>query len=149
MYFFGWPGLVSVLQPDPPSRFGYAKSSLLLELEGSPPVPHVGVNGTPSLAVNMTPSSHPSVSQRAGPENDFAGGTSQVPFTTSVRPTLKSERPRVNFMSNQSKLEIELLKASPAMVTEIVSILLPHVKVPCICKQCLMRLAICSSRELK
>src|SRR5258708_13902725 len=123
---------MSVLQPDPPKRFGKAKSSLLLELEGSPPVPHVGVNGTPSLAVNMVPSSHPSVIQRAGPENDFAVGTSHVPLITIVRPTLKSDNPRVHFMSNQSKLEMEFPKASPASVAELVSMLFPHVKVPCI-----------------
>src|SRR5258708_31893701 len=126
------PGWVGVFHRAPPSRFGYAKSSLLLELEGSPPVPHVGVKGTPSLAVNITPSSHPSVIQRVGPENDFAVGISHVPFPTTVRPTLKSEKPRANFMSNQSKLETQLLKASPARVAELVSILLPHVKVPCI-----------------
>src|SRR5260370_13080128 len=99
-------------------------------LAGSLPVPHVGVNGTPSLAVKIIPSSPPSASQRPGPENDFGAGTSHVPLITRVRPTLKSESPRVRLISNQLRLEMELPKASPANVAELVSMLLPQVKVP-------------------
>src|SRR6266852_1355211 len=143
------PGLVRELHPGPRSRFGKAKSSPLNVLAGSPPVPQVGVKGTPSLTVKIVPSSQPSVIQRAGPEKDLAVGMSQVPLMTSVRPTLKSEGPRVNFMSNQLRLEIELLKASPARVAELVSMLFPQVYVPCIWRPWLMRLANCSSRALK
>src|SRR4029077_5542610 len=117
--------------PEPPSRFGKAKSSLLSVFAGSLPVPHVAVNGTPSLTVKIRPSSQPAVTHFAGPVHDLAEGTSHVPFTTSVRPTLKSARPRVNFMSNQLRLEIELPNASPASVAELVSMFLPHVYVPC------------------
>src|ERR1700730_2375565 len=130
-------------------RFGKAKSSLLSVVAGSLPVPQVGVKGTPSLTVKMVPSSQPSVIQRAGPDKDLAMGMSQVPLMTSVRPTLKSEGPRVNLGSKQLRLEIELPKASPARVAELVSILRPQVKVPCTWKPWLMRLANCVSRALK
>src|SRR5260370_12418704 len=127
MEWAGWLELVSELQPGQPSRFGKAKSSLLRVFAGSLPVPHVGVKGTPSLMVRIRPSSQPSVTHRAGPVNDLAIGRSHVPLTTSVRPTLKSERPRVNRKSNQFRLEMELPKASPATVAELVSMLLPQV----------------------
>src|SRR5579859_686171 len=127
MKLLGLPGFVRELHPGPPSRFGYAKSSLLSVFAGSPPVPHVGVNGTPSLAVKISPNSQPSVSHRAGSSDDLAVGRSQVPFRTRVRPTLKSERPRVNFMSNQFRLEMEFPNASPARVAELVSMLFPQV----------------------
>src|SRR5713101_2594530 len=99
---------MSDAHPEPPSRFGKAQSSLLSVPAGSPPVPQVGVNGTPSLTVRISPSCQPSVTHFAGPANDLDEGTSQVPFTTSVRPTLKSERPRFNFISKKCRLEIEL-----------------------------------------
>jgi|SRR5580692_1115643 len=127
----GFPGFTAVPHPGPLKRLGNAKSSLLLVLAGSPPVPYVGVKGTPSLAVNMMPSSHPLASQCAGPVQDLGEGMSHVPFTTKVRPTLKSDSPRVNFVSNQSRLEIEFPNASPATVAELVSMLLPQVNVPC------------------
>src|SRR6266849_4770264 len=94
---------------------------------GPPPVPHVGVNGTPSLTVRIIPSCQPSVTHFAGPANDLDDGTSQVPFTTSVRPTLKSEGARFNFMSKKWRLEMEFPNASPATVAELVSMLLPQV----------------------
>src|SRR5207302_11320499 len=53
MQWVGFPGFVSVLQPGPPSRLGKAQSSPLLVLDGSDPVPQLGVNGTPSLAVRI------------------------------------------------------------------------------------------------
>src|SRR5258707_14662051 len=101
------PGLVRELHPGPRSRFGKAKSSLLSVFAGSPPVPHVGGKGTPSLTVRIRPSSQPSLTHLAGPDNDFPVGMSHVPFTTSEGPTLKSKSPRVNFVSNQVRLEIE------------------------------------------
>src|SRR2546429_160614 len=93
---FGFPGFVRVLHPGPPSLFGNAQSSLFCVRAGSSPVPHVGVKGTPSLTVRIRPSSQPSAIHLAGPENDLAVGMSHVPFTTRVRPTLKSESPRSN-----------------------------------------------------
>src|SRR3981081_454798 len=99
MYLFGLPGFVSVLHPGPPRRAGKAQSSLLPEFDGSPPVPQVPLNGTPSLAVKMSPSCHPFVAHLAGPENDLGEGTSQVPFRTKVRPILKSDSPRFDRMS--------------------------------------------------
>src|SRR2546429_1228229 len=108
-----------------------SQSSLFCVRAGSSPVPHVGVKGTPSLTVRIRPSSQPSAIHFSGPENDLAVGISHVPFTTRVRPTLKSESPRSNLISNQLRLEMELPNASPATVAELVSILLPQVKVPC------------------
>src|SRR6202790_3648699 len=101
MYLIGFPGLVSELHPDPPNRFGNAQSSLLREPWGSDPVPQVGVNGTPPLAVKISPSSHPPNAHWDGAERDLGVPNSQVPFTTSVLSTLKSERPRLSLMSNQ------------------------------------------------
>src|SRR6266850_5902286 len=148
-YLLALPGFVRLLQPAPPSRFRKAQSSELSVPVGSSPVPHVGVNGTPSLAVKITPSCQPSLSQCAGPLKDLGDGTSQVPFRTSVRPMLKSERARLNFGSNANcRLEIEFPNASPATVAELVSMLLPQVKVPCIWKPWLMRLATCVSSAL-
>src|SRR3981189_432894 len=99
------PGFVSVLQPAPPNRLTYAQSSPDKVPAGSAPVAQVGVNGTPSLAVKIIPSSQPPNACWPKAENDFGVGTSQVPFTTSVRPTLKSERPRPNLRSNQLRLK--------------------------------------------
>src|SRR5260370_11593101 len=96
MYLLGLPGFERVWHPDPPSRFGKAKSSWLRVLAGSEPVPQVAVKGTPSLAVKIRPSSQPSGTHFAGPVQDFTPGTSPLAFRTRVRPTLKSESPRVN-----------------------------------------------------
>src|SRR5450631_2311911 len=123
----GFPGLVRVLHPEPPNRFGKAQSSLLRVYWGSEPVPQVAENGTPPLAVKMSPSSHPPKAHWAGAESDFGVGAIHVPFTTKVCPTLKSERPRLSLMSNQCRLEIELPKVSPATEAELVSMLLPQV----------------------
>src|SRR6266849_2687273 len=131
MSLLGLPGFVSVLQPGPPSRLGKAQSSLLSVPCGSAPVPHVAVKGTPSLAVKIKPSSHPPSAHCAGADRVFGLGTSQVPLTTSVRPTLKSERPLLSLMSNQCRLDIEFPKVSPATDAELVSMLSPQVKVPC------------------
>src|ERR1700674_3166504 len=131
IYALGCPGFVSVLQPAPPNRFGKAQSSLLSVYWGSDPVPQLAVKGIPSLAVKISPSSHPPNAHWAGAERDFGVGSSQVPFTTRVRPTLKSERARLNLKSNQERLEIELPKVSPATDAELVSMLLDQVKVPC------------------
>src|SRR5260370_34899406 len=90
-------------------------------------VPHVCGKGTPSLTVKILPSFHPLVGHFAGPLQDLAEGISQVPFPTRVRLTSKAERPRVSFISNQFKLEIEFPNASPASVAELVSMLLPQV----------------------
>src|SRR5258707_13671860 len=98
MELFTFPGFVNVLHPAPPRRVGKAQSSLLPEFDGSPPVPQVPLNGTPSLAVKMSPSCHPSVAHLAGPLNDLEEGTSQVPLRTSVRPILKSDTPRFDRM---------------------------------------------------
>src|ERR1700730_2970331 len=95
MYAFGFPGFVSDWQPEPPRRLGYAQSSELKVPFGSKPVAKVGVNGMPVLAVNITPSCHPSVKKRAGPVIDFGEGSSQRPLITRVRATLKSDRPRL------------------------------------------------------
>src|ERR1700674_3691948 len=130
-YALGCPGFVSVLHPAPPNRLGKAQSSLLRVFWGSDPVPHVGVNGIPSLAVKISPISHPPKAHWAGAERDLGVGSSQVPFITSVRPTLKSERARLNLKSNHERLEIELPKVSPATDAELVSMLLDQVKVPC------------------
>src|SRR5437879_5137667 len=127
MYAFGLPGLVRVLHPDPPKRLGKAQSSLLCVSAGSEPVPQVAVNGTPSLAVKIRPSSHPPSVHCAGAEKDFGVGSSQLPSTTRVCPTLKSERPRLSLISNQCKLEMEFPNVSPATEAELVSMLLPHV----------------------
>src|SRR5258707_11226696 len=96
MYLVCLPDFLRVGHPDPPSRFGKAKSSWLRVLAGSEPVPQVAVKGTPSLAVKIRPSSQPSVTHLAGPVQDFTPGTSQLALRTTVRPTLKSESPRVN-----------------------------------------------------
>src|SRR5215469_431489 len=132
MYVAELPGFVSVWHPDPRRRSGNAKSSLLSVPAGSEPVPQVGVKGTPSLTVRIRPSSQPSVAHLPGPEKAFVVGMSHMPLTTSVRPTLKSESPRVKRRSNQSRREIELPKASPATVAELVSMLFPQVNRPCI-----------------
>src|SRR5258708_5050097 len=99
MWLFTLPGFGSVLHPGPPRRAGKAQSSLLPEFDGSPPVPQVPLNGTPSLAVKMSPSCHPFVAHLAGPDNDLEEGTSQVPLRTTVRPILKSDNPRFDRMS--------------------------------------------------
>src|SRR5467141_4041027 len=127
----GFAGCVSVLQPGPPSRLGTSQSSLLSEFRGSDPVPQVALNGTPSLAVKISPNCHPPNAHWAGAESDFGDGTSHVPFRTKVRPTLKSDSPRFNFRSNHGRLEIELPKVSPARDAELVSMLFAQVKVPC------------------
>src|SRR5437667_2976122 len=120
-------GFVSVLQPGPPSGFTSAQSSPLLVFAGSEPVPQVGVDGTPSLAVKISPSSQPPNAHCAGADQDLGVGSSQVPFTTKVRPTLTSERARFNLKSNQSRLAIELPNVSPATDAELVSMLLLQV----------------------
>src|SRR5260370_10098142 len=96
MELVGLRGFVRVWHPDPPSRFGKAKSSWLRVLAGSEPVPQVAVKGTPSLAVKIRPSSQPSVTHLAGPVQAFTPGTSQFALRTRVRPTLKAESPRDN-----------------------------------------------------
>src|SRR5438270_13691148 len=100
IYALGFLEFVRLLQPDPPSRFGNAQSSPLFVLAGSEPVPQVAVKGTPSLAVKIRPSSHPPNAHWAGPARDFGVGTCHVPLITSVRPTLKSDGPRLNLISN-------------------------------------------------
>src|SRR4029077_4972765 len=99
----GFPGLVSELHPDPRNRFGNSQSSLLSVYCGSDPVPQVGGNGTPPLAVKISPNSHPPNAHCAGPARDLGVPNSQVPFRTSVLSTLKSERPRLSLMSNQCR----------------------------------------------
>src|SRR5260370_17928348 len=96
MYLLGLPGFVRVWHPDPPSRFGKAKSSWLRVLAGSEPVPQVAVKGTPSLAVKNSPSSQPSVTHLAGPVPDFTPGTSQLPFMATGLPALKPTTPPTN-----------------------------------------------------
>src|SRR5437763_6706688 len=118
-------------QPAPVSRLRNDQSSLLSVLAGSEPVAQVGVNGWPSVAVKIIPSSHPPNAHSAGPDSDLGVGISQVPFKTNVRPTLKSEGPRFNRISNHERLEIELLNESPAPLAELVSILFAQVKIPC------------------
>src|SRR5260370_964333 len=123
--------LVGIVRGPEYGRLGTCQSSLLSEPRGSDRVPKVGVIGIPLLAVKISPSSHPPNAHWAGAENDLGDGTSQVPFSTKVRPTLKSDKPRFNLRSNQGRLEIELPKESPATDAELVSILLLQVKVPC------------------
>ena len=65
------------------------------------PVPKVGVNGDPSLALKIAPTSQPFTAQAAGPVRDFRPGIRQVPLITRFRPTLKSDTARLNFKSNQ------------------------------------------------
>src|ERR1700675_5095566 len=96
MYWAGSPGLVRVAQPGVLRRFGNAQSSALLRPCGSPPVPHVAVNGTPSLTLKIVPNSQPFAIHAAGPENDFGAGTCHVKLKTNVRLISKSERARSN-----------------------------------------------------
>src|SRR6202040_2235562 len=149
MYLSAFPGFVSDWQPAPPRRLGYAQSSELNVPFGSPPVPNVGVNGMPVLAVNIIPSCQPSVKKRAGPVMDFGEGSSHRPLITSVRATLKSDRPRLALgLKKKLGLAIEFPNASPATVAELVSILRPQVKVPCTWNPWLMRFANCASKAL-
>jgi len=93
--------LVREVASEPPSRLGKAQSSLLSENCGSDPVPKVGVKGTPSLAVKISPvpiRPRP-IRRRRARLRSFPTPRSRL--TTSVRPTLKSERPRLNLISNQ------------------------------------------------
>src|SRR5260370_5469809 len=94
MYLLGLPGFERVWHPDPPSRFGKAKSSWLRVLAGSEPLPPVAVKGTPSLGVKNKASSPPSVTHLAGPVPDFTPGTSQLALRTKGRPAFKYESPR-------------------------------------------------------
>src|SRR5882672_6474614 len=146
MYLSLLPGLVRVLHPEPPKRLGNAQSSPLRVLEGSAPVPQVGVNGVPSLAVKIIPSCQPPSAQRAGAESDLGDGTSHSPLRTKVRPMLKSDTARLSLGSNQCRLAIEFPKVSPATDAELVSMLLPQVNVPCTWRPWLIRLAIWVSR---
>src|ERR1700687_2353079 len=105
MYLFGFPGFTSDWQPGLVRRLGKAHGSLLPRSCGSPSVPHVAVNGTPSFALKIVPSSQPDVAQPAGPDRDFASGTCQVALKTTVRRMSKSESPRLNLRSYQCKLD--------------------------------------------
>src|ERR1700730_8417054 len=99
--------------PGPLRRFGKAHGSLLFRPKGSPFVPNVAVNGTPSLALSIPPNSHPLDTQATGREADLRPGSCQVPLITRVRATLKSERPRLSFKSNQCKLGTAPARVSP------------------------------------
>src|ERR1700680_2341537 len=121
---------MSVPHPGPARRLGKAQGSLLFKPCGSPSVPNVAVNGTPSLALKIAPSSHPFTKRLAGPDSDLRPGTSHVPLSTSVRPTLKSDTARSSLRSNQCKLGIEFPNVSPATTPELSSMLLLHVKDP-------------------
>ena len=123
----GVPGIRERLTAGPPNNAGEVPIITAQRSKGISAHRERGVNGTPSLAVKISPNSHPLSGHAAAPENDFGEGTSQVPFRTRVRPMLKSERPRLNFGSNQCRLETELPNASPARVVELVSMLLPQV----------------------
>src|SRR3977135_504761 len=97
----------------------------------------------------MPPNSQPPTIQAAGPVIDLGTGTCQVPLITSVRPTLKSDRPRPTAKLGQNELEIELVNWLPASVDELVSILLPQVKDPWSCKPWFSLFVIWASKALK
>jgi hypothetical protein len=119
--------LVSVPHPGPVRRFGKAQGSLLFRPWGSPSVPKVAVNGTPSLALKIPLTSQPFASQAAGRESNWRAGICQVALITKTRPTLNSDSPRIDFKSYQGKLESEFVNWSPPMDAEPVSMLLPQV----------------------
>src|SRR5690348_16587013 len=81
------------------------------------------VNGSPSLTLTMDPSCHP--------PHGFvlANGISHVPLATSVRLTLKSERPRMG--ANRNCPEIEFWNGPPEPTEEPVSRLRDHVNETC------------------
>src|ERR1700730_2117241 len=97
----------------------------------------------------MAPNSQPFITHAAGPARDFRSGSCQIALTTRVRATLKSDSPRLSLKSNQCKLGMELEKASPTIVVEPVSILLPQVKDPWSCKPWLILLVSCASKASK
>src|ERR1700680_3896834 len=127
MYWLGLPGLVSVPHPGPVRRFGKAQGSLLFSPWGSPSVPKVAVNGTPSLALKIPLNSQPFAIQSAGREANWRAGICQVALITRTRPTSYSDRPRIDFRSYQGKLESAFVNWSPPIDAEPVSMLLPHV----------------------
>src|ERR1700722_250123 len=137
---------MSVPHPGPVRRFGKSQGSLLFDPKGSPSVPKVAVNGTPSLTLRMLPNCHPFINQATGPESDLSWGTSQVPLITKVRPMLKSERPRLLFKSNHCGLPMALANVSPTTLDELVSILLAQVKEPWSCKPWLILFCTPTSR---
>src|ERR1700736_3450387 len=118
MYWLGLPGFVSVSHPGPVRRFGKAQGSLLFSPCGSPSVPNVAVNGTPSLTLRILPSCQPFTSHASGPESELVCGTCQAPLSSKMRPILKSDNPRFAFKSNHRGLEMAFANVSPVIVPE-------------------------------
>src|SRR5215467_9474528 len=128
MYWLGLPGLLSVSQPGPTTRFGGSLVSSSFVPRGSPP--RIGVNGWPLAPLKMPPNCQP---LRAHPVNRgavFGAGASQVRLTTTFCPTLKSDRPREVCWSKNNGFMSPLGKASSATVAESVSMLLLQVYAP-------------------
>src|SRR6516165_5679488 len=122
---------MSEAQPGPVRRLGKSYGSLLFRPSGSPSLPKTAVKGAPSFAFKMPPSSHPFAIQFSAGGPDFGPGRLHVPLITRVRGMLNSASPRLNRRSNQWRLETELVSVSPAIVPELLSMLLPQVKEPC------------------
>jgi len=79
----------------PGMRSGIAKGSELSWPMGSLRGHPAAKAETPSLACRMVPTCQPLTSHDAGPWNDDIVGSSYKTFRVKLRPTLKSERPRV------------------------------------------------------